>query len=387
MDFRTENRNGLVALGDHSNPDVDYTSNIHMDSCTFLGASFGSLIHLEGFDMTVSNSWLEQPLSNEFADSDPITTFFCGGTLLIEDNTVIQRNTAIGTGAHRDMLQFGYFTGGTTVDIIIRNNLILQIGQGSGWNAMIYSSTSNVDTTQWYIYNNLILSTTDSSDIGGIFLYNSQADSVVGSQNYWLFNNTMIINSPPSGLSMPIHTGGNSTTDTIVYKNNLIITDAPVNYMFSVPVKYLGDYYRKIDYNGWFEYGGLSGNFMPGNAFGAWTYAQWQADDSTNDANSITGDSDTVLFDNKYGESFEDYYTETGRGLGVNLADEHPGIVAKFPDIMYDALGNERPETGAWDIGALQYTESATPIQGGWLRGAGGTKLYFPNGKAIITND
>lgn len=349
MDFRTVNRTGLVSLGDDSNPAIDYTGAIHIDSCTFLGASFGSLIHLEGFDMTISNSWLEQPLSNEPADSDPITTFYCSGTLLIENNTIIQRNINIGTDAHRDMLQFGYFRGGTTVDVVIRNNLILQLGQGSSWNAGIYSSISNVDTTNWYIYNNVIVSTTTASSIGAIFLYNSEG----GSQNYWVFNNTIIINSPPSGLSMPISTGSNTYTDTVVYKNNLVITDAPVNYMFNVPAFYWGEYYRKIDYNAWMEYGGLSGYFMPGNGFGAWTYAQWRADDPENDANSITGNSTSVTFQNKYGVAFEDYYTATGRGLGVNMAVAHPQLYAKFPDLVNDAVGN--PRGNNWDIGAVQY--------------------------------
>ncbi len=348
-DLRGPYGSAVVMVGDKSNPSYNVSANIHIDNCTFIAKSQSTIIHFEVFNWTLSNCYLEHVLNDDPKDCDPITSFYGGGTILIENNTVIQRNTNIGTDAHRDMLQFGYFNEGSVVDIVIRNNLIAQIGQGSGWNAGIYNSISYRDT-RWYIYNNIIVSQTAASSMGGIFVYNSESNK---SENYWVFNNTIILNSPPSGNSMPISTGSNVNTDTVVYKNNLVITDAPVNYMFNVPAKYFGDYYRKIDYNGWFEYGGLSGNFMPGNAFGAWTYAQWRADDPENDAHSITGNSTSVTFQNKYGVAFEDYYTTTGRGLGVNMAVAHPELYAKFPDLVNDAFGN--PRGNNWDMGAVQY--------------------------------
>jgi hypothetical protein len=349
-----------------------YGSDNVIENCYFYSRGLETGVYLSGTRLIFRNNYYDSEENSFDNDIDPIGIGGGGGNNIIEGNIVIIRNTSTTTGSHRDMVQWASFAGWpANNDMIIRNNLIIQKGQGTNWNAVLYASGVYVDTTKWYIYNNIFVNETSISSMGSIFLYHTKHDWHTGlpfdrelSQNFWIFNNTLIVNSPSSGLSMPISLGTTEIQDTTIIKNNLVITDAPVNLMFSIAEKYFGDYHLRVDYNGWFEYGGLSGAFMNGNGFGSFTYRQWQSYnlDTTEtriyDINSITGNSTSVTFQNKYGVAFEDYYTETGRGLGVNLAEEHPEIVAKFPDIMYDALGNPRPEEGAWDIGALQYIET-----------------------------
>ncbi len=47
---------------------------------------------------------------------------------------------------------------------------------------------------------------------------------------------------------------------------------------------------------------------------------------------STTGNSTSVTFANKYGLDKSDYYTTTGRDLGVDLSNEYPFLQA--PDTM-----------------------------------------------------
>jgi hypothetical protein len=175
----------------------------------------------------------------------------------------------------------------------------------------------------------------------------------------------MIVSDDGDGLTRPIGIGtliGETVhTDTIIQHNNLVIADQPINIFLNYPIFFYGVYVREVDYNGYFESGGLSNPFMNGNGFGNYDYDEWQdhPDANTNDVNSITGNSTSVTFDNKFGYDAEDYYTTTGRGVGVNIATSYSGLVDKFPDIMFDLLGNPRPETGAWDMGALQYETGA----------------------------
>jgi len=369
MDLRspTQDINGFILVGDKDNGSYDDTHRIHFDDCHIIGENgVIGLLNFDATNFTVSNSTLEYLSNTNAAECDPLTVTYAGGTILYENNKIIQRNNASATDAHRDIIQFNFDSGlGSLVEIIIRNNVLIQDGDNSAsWNAIIYNSISGIPTTKWYIYNNIMVSNTENSPIGGLFIYNSELDAG-NSENFWVFNNTLIHSDDGTGASRPINIGNsgvdNHKCDTILQQNNLIVMDEPIDYVIDYPTFFQNPYYRKVDYNGYFESGGIGAStpFYTGEGFGAYDYETWQDFDDGNDVNSITGNSTSVTFDNKFGYDAEDYYTTTGRGAGVNIADAFPYLLDKFPDIMYDILGNPRPETGAWDMGALQYETGA----------------------------
>jgi hypothetical protein len=357
--------NGLVAFGDLSNEFDPVTGRIHIDNCRFIGNGGVGNLNFECHDTVIVSNSISEYLENDWVnEADPLTFTSGGGYILIEGNTIIQRNTNVGTDAHRDMVQFNLDNGaGENMDIVIRNNFILQDGDSaSSWNAFVYNSVSAIDTLKWYIYNNIMVSNTTGSNIGGLFIYNSRDSTDGGTQssNNWIFNNTIIIADDGSGASMPLGVGNNSyyKTDTVFVQNNLIIVDAPISMYCRYPSFFGQDYYRRIDYNGYYEYGGMTDPFYTGEGFGSYSYAQWKdpANFSTSDQyddNTITGNSTAVSFTNKFGENITDYYTTTGRDLGVNIGSAYPYLLAKFPDIENDILGN--PRSGTWDIGCLEY--------------------------------
>lgn len=347
------NFNGIMAL---------YGSDNTLENCFIYNRGLTTGIYLEGARLTLRNNLFDYEENDFDKDIDPIGLSGGSGNHIIEGNIIITRNNAPTTTSHRDAIQYGgLVTPFTRVENIIRNNLILNLGNSDGWNALIYTSGVFADTTVWYIYNNVFVSKTIRSSVGGIFAYQyPQPQGKTYNDKYFILNNTMIINSPPNGLSMPINIGSDFT-DSVMIHNNLILTDAPVNLFLAlrpftrgVPPYDSVYYFRKVNNNGYFEFGGLSGAFYSGERFGAWTFQRWQQGGW--DLNSITGNSTTVTFNNKYGEAFQDYYTETGRGMGLNLATEYPWLVEKLPDLMFDALGTPRGNT--WDIGALQFQGS-----------------------------
>jgi len=185
--------NGTLLFGDVSNPGNPVTGRIHIDNFHIISNGTVGTLNFECRDtVIISNTNIEFTTNNLLNEADPITFTAGDNYILIEGSTFIQRNTSTETDAHRDMMQFNFDVGlGSTIDVVIRNNIAIQTStEGTSWNAFVYSSTSAIDTTKWYIYNNIFVSRTTGSPMGGVFLYN---DSGV-SENYWIFNNPVIMN-------------------------------------------------------------------------------------------------------------------------------------------------------------------------------------------------
>lgn len=261
-----------------------------------------------------------------------------------------------GTDApHKDMLQFGEHGDSTYSKMVnkISNSLIIHDQQSEDWTAMIYCAYPTTDV-DWYIYNSIIVSadtSTNSSSPSGIQLTTNPAWSPI--QSVHILNNTIILENDPSGSGWMINISGNNRIDSLIIKNNLIVSLSPADITLAVPIiapPEFSEYFRDIDYNAYFVGGGFDSTaiFTPGEGFGNYTFNDWIGDGW--DANSITGDADDVTFTNLYGLTKASYYTSVGRGLGVDLS-------AEYPFLQYDALGN--PRTGAWDMGALQFGSSA----------------------------
>ena len=261
--------------------------------------------------------------------------------------------------AHRDVMQLNTFGNdplgtGEKLTTTIANNIILfnspQMTEVSG---MIYSSNQN-GNQKWLIYNNILANASRRSD--GLPIWILGFDKLK-SQSMLIFNNTIISKYTSVGLN---------NRDTVLMKNNLFIADSAVNYslQFAFNEDDFASTYKDIDYNIYAERGGFTDPFTSGSSTLARTWAQWQA--LSQDVNSNTMDAANVTFTDVYSEDVADYYTETGRELGDNLYDE-------YPFLRYDILGNPRPESGAWSMGALQHQDDPpppTPSARGWAKGS-----------------
>lgn len=248
-------------------------------------------------------------------------------------------------GFHVDYTQIsgqGSETPGTYNTTLIANNLFVnQFPEGNEWNGFFY--TIGQKNSRTVFYNNIIVHE-KRADVVMFWLHSYIYSSTI--QTALILNNTVLM-SGSGGNGGAMVTGGNH--DTMIVKNNLFIYDTTkTGYV-------IGHVFGNLfyDYNHYAVYGGLPEQFSVYDPFR--NFAQWQG--IGQDVNSDSSDSEDVTFTEKWGTDITDYYTTTGRGAGINLAEEHPEIIALYPELMYDILGNPRPETGAWDIGALQFIE------------------------------
>lgn len=370
-DRRTAGEVGHVMLGDYSDDSHYYFEDNHL-----IGRGNTTILHLGGHHITVRGNILEHLLNNNPADCDIITASGGGGSYTIDRNMLIQRNTNNETDAHRDMIQISNLYGSTsvTIPITISNNLIIAAGkEGSSWNNMIYNYGWDITPpVRLMIYNNIFVNEKYRSSVGGIAIGRLNNTFPI---KLYVLNNTIINKGSGGTGSTAITCWG---TDSIMIKNNIVVLDTFVNNLLNLDLTAGGGIpVGNINYNHYAELGGSVGNF---NSI-SWT--AWRA--QGHDANSSVSNSTQVLFSNKYGENIVDYYTTTGRGAGENLYNQ-------YPFLRYDILGNERPESGAWDMGALQYsteiidtipnTYSFTPVTNAELN-----TLYTSNSNTLTGID
>lgn len=341
---------------------ANYDSLIILNNCHYISAGHNQGFYFTGHKTVIENSIFE---NLENSGDDPQDMFgIAGGSgeITFDNNLILNRSTSLTTTEHADGIQFSNFgmNSNNTVDIVIKNNIILHLGTSVAWTGLVYSSNPRINCN-FYVYNNIIGTNNPNATTCDIIL--NQPDSTdTWIESIFIFNNTLITHGDGTGLATPIVASNDyphKGIDTILIKNNLFIMDAPVNQVLNLQINFgTNVHVRDIDYNRYYEYGGLLGNFNNGDGFGAYTWTDWLGQGY--DAHSDTGNSVNMIFSNKFDTLATGYYTVTGRDSGVDLSVSNPDLVAKFPDIAYDILGN--PRTGAWDIGALEYRKFRSGI-------------------------
>ena len=270
------------------------------------------------------------------------------------------------TDGHRDFIQmntYGYLNDAypdEKLTTTIANNIFVYTKPYATEVNAAGLYTSNLAGDQnIYIYNNIFASSAKSSS-SPIYFYNNLTDD---NTSVYVLNNTIISYAISCGVSF---TG----TNDFVSKNNLFLVDTTCSYNFYG----LADNTLEVDYNIYGEGGGFTDDFtLHPVTSAALSWAEWVAlSGSIYDQNSLTMDTDDVVFVDKYGENISDYVTTTGRDLGVDLSVEYPFLAT-------DILGNAR--TGSWDMGALQFNGDK------WLRSSNGRRIFSSDGKAIIMAD
>lgn len=360
VDRRTAGTSGeaLILIGGADGGDKDSLQ--FLEDCHVISPGFGPLLVMSGTKITVRNCLLEFLQNDDPTAQDVFGINNGRGGHTIDGNTIIMRGGNEGTEAHVDGIQisnmgFGEDLGGIyateRLTFTISNNFIIDTRiEGTGWNAMIYSSGPYCNQT-FYIYNNVIVNRKDTTGAtaiwigkGGIMPWTKYKTSL------HILNNTIITKT--NGQQGGIITSYNH--DTLIVKNNIFIRDTSAIVINNLDGSDGFPYcYKVFDYN----YYGLQSE--PSQAFSVdngvnISWNNWRQAPYSDDVHSIKG-TNVITFANKYGLDIQDYYTETGRGQGVNLWDE-------YPFLRTDALGNPRPEEDAWDIGSLQFQgEPSTP--------------------------
>jgi len=258
---------------------------------------------------------------------------------------------------------------------IFSNNLIIDTGEeGTSLNAIFYAPATWAHQNYYYI-NNIIVTRDLYENQTPFFIYRyNTAEFQPWWQSIHLLNNTIITKGKGDGTVFT-HTW----LDTMDIRNNLVIVDTTYDVIFNLDAPDAFPYsYKTIDYNYYAIRGGIMSQFGLDNGV-IKNLTNWRADFGY-DIHSDTTDSRDVTFTDKYGENKEDYYTTSGRNAGVNLWNE-------FPLLRTDALGNARPESGSWDIGALQYNAgSADTVPSFTFTNVTGVELNsYHEGYAVFT--
>jgi len=269
-------------------------------------------------------------------------------------------------GSHRDALQISEigrteFVGDSSTTIVVANNLIIDLAaRGTGWNKMIYSYSPWVPY-QFFCYNNIIVSRktiSSNRNIGietpNIYPYNQ---GVCWNSDLYLVNNT-IITKGGGNLDNKFLTSYNLDTSRV--NNNLIVMDSVMSFDGIYNLDGADGWplsHKLIDYN-YYAIEDYETVWAFDNA-NTRTLAVWQAAPYNQDNNSYFHSNNDVIFTNKYGLNFEDYYITAGRDSAIDLSYIQAMLPEGAPPITKDALGNDR-ESGAWDIGALEFQGTAS---------------------------
>lgn len=328
------------------------------DNCYFINDSCGSALSLAGSGHIVRNSIITNTKNWSTKDQD-IFGFGWGGEggHRIENNIIMQNCMVDSTDAHPDFCQIGGEWGLNEYrETIFLNNFMYQLTptRKSEYNSGFYISSGPAQHKQriTFINNIMIMQMPDSSYAGTVnsvpaIWLRGESGGPTAVYSLRLYNNTIIY--PSANLYL-------SRGDTLIARNNIFVqwNDIVNNPVLLTNSPYIDSI--NMDYNFYSVKNWTSGKRFV-NYPDYYTLSQWRA--LGQDIHSDTSSVNPFPFDDVVTEedsTILSYYTEIGRGAGENLSY----LAEQYPEIMYDILGNPRPEEGAWDIGALQWQNSQT---------------------------
>ena len=234
-----------------------------------------------------------------------------------------------GTGVFSPMTYNNYFHG------ILSGN---SNSAGTGFVWCNYASGPNTPNHLCYVFNNVF----DASET--TWSSWNVADTLNGSQFY---NNTIIGRGILSSGYWDLAVMPNGINTTL--KNNIISNWYEWYYDIYTP---LAQSITASDYNLFYNCIRPSGACFNGTTQ-KYTFAQWQTagyDINSRVANPLLNFNYTLQT------------TSPARGLGQNLSNICQGQpISGLGALCYDKAGVARPSSGAWDIGAYQYTGSTPP--------------------------
>lgn len=330
---------------------VTETERITFENCTFTNERTGAALGLGGSFHVLENCLIQNLTNDNPHDQDIFGLGEGKGGHRIVGNTIIQRQLVDSTDAHPDMMQIVGWYGDLTgyYETLFLNNFIWQItpNRKSDYNAGFYiSSGANLTRQKFTFINNIyVMQLPDTNHRGlpnsvpAIFLRGECAEcpgTPPAEYSLRLYNNVIMY---PSASILA------SRGDSVFARNNYfgITNDIANGHIFLSNQTYIDTI--NLDFNHY-----SVRNWTAGKRFyDGWnnhTFGQWQA--LGQDVNSDTSHSSLFAYDSVITAYMP---PEALRGRGENLSY----LASQYPEIMYDILGNPRPLTGPWDIGALQF--------------------------------
>jgi hypothetical protein len=241
-------------------------------------------------------------------------------------------------GYHCDAAML-YCTQASTCPFTLYGNLISFTGAVTADIYCTYSSGSGGSGSQCTMFNNVLyIDNNTGSGVGG-----GAAFWAGGSTGpHYLYNNTIVgTATTPSNYLVML---GEGTVQDL--RNNIVVTDHYGVYNYSGS---LSSYLKAGDYN--LYYNVASSPFFNGSS--AITYSAWQ--NLGYDAHGVTNNPNLD----------SNYKLQAGSaaiGKATNLTSQCTGNLAA---LCLDNAGVTRPPSGAWDVGAYQYSSSGeAPPQG-----------------------
>lgn len=265
------------------------------------------------------------------------------------------RSIIVACLAHRDVMQMGYGNNPNRPTTKFTNNHIwvLYSQDVNSWNQMHYLGTNYEDISrQNFVYiNNLFITPVDTNGNGIAVISQNWANPL--SMSKWEFYNNTLITS--GGWI------GTMTADSIISYNNVMVTLNPEGVIRiarndSVSVDSIDYNYYSIpnwDSRTWLDnYQFLWDNYQ---------YYNWDTWKSVagNDIHSRRDSLGEFEFHDIQDSTINAYIPpvilrDQGRDLSY--------LATKYPEIMFDINGDERGYGSGWDIGALEYTGGAAPV-------------------------
>ncbi len=347
----TDNGYGISCYGD---------SLITIDNCLVTGAGGGDPIELGACsNFTISNCEIGMQINTNPADQDPLQIYGGYGGFKILNNKLIHRNRTPNASrtAHYDLLQIGPNTGGYLGQLsVISGNLFLYHTEPSyetSINTCLYISYAG--NNRWLICNNIFAG--NAPEIIPVFFQQENPITDYKTQVFF-FNNTVIKDGDDFGYGLFFADypapSENIWIDTLVCKNNIIVRYTPDNqiYVIGRTNSQLNNKFKDIDYNRYYKPHPPGVGFEVSPSGGTvYNWSQWKAlNGGSYDQNSDT--TGIVSFSNLWGEDFDDYTPNQGVDEGIELTSLYPDLVAAYPDLLKDALGNNRDSTP--DLGAIE---------------------------------
>ncbi len=252
-------------------------------------------------------------------------------------------NSTNGNVCHMDGLHFfdasgvGQAGDYPITDVHVYNNLFDGSDWGGAGTALIYIET--LGGSEWNIYNNVFLAEVgeriSNGFVGGLTLTN-------------YYNNTLIGGDEGNGY---LFASANGISTMANFKNNLLTSEYRPMYLVVPPS-------GGIDYNLYANYTYLQYN--PGSNDVAFAdFANWKT--------AMSDEANSYAVADAYVGSTGYLNSNSGAiGKGVNLTALCSGGLTA---LCQDKDGVNRPTSGAWDIGAYQYTGYTSQIMNGgvWI--------------------
>jgi hypothetical protein len=264
--------------------------------------------------------------------------------LLVHDNWIYNFsnwNDIVGDNYHHNGFYAWAASGGTLINPMFYNNKL-----GPGWGGEYQTSGLWADVaTGAAFFNNLFVANSGESVSNALI----QADPSSTASNFYIANNTFILNAPGGGSAITVSSANSGAVFNI--KNNLAYNSSTSSGSTSViSANYFTAGTINSNYN--LHYGYFNGStpfIFNTNGTGGFTdLAGWQsATGSGNDSNDVTSNPNLS----------STYKLQSGSpaiGAGANLTS------LSITALNSDLAGTARPSSGAWDIGAYKYSSGSS---------------------------